>query len=58
MGVAYFKTIRDMKKHEVSNSRVYLRDCMEAMKLTRNILLLTVKDLTFFIHRVVFFSYL
>lgn len=31
MGVAYCKKIRDMKKHEVSNSRVYLRDCMEAM---------------------------
>lgn len=31
MGVAYCKKVRNMKKHEVSNSRVYLRDCMEAM---------------------------
>ena len=31
MGVAYCKKVEYMKKHEVSNSRVYLRDCMEAM---------------------------
>lgn len=31
MGVAHCKKVKHMKKHEVSNSRVYLRDCMEAM---------------------------